>query len=130
MELSKIPYNLFPSIDYALNASAGGRVSVPVSPSSYIYSHFRHISGTPAPEGVEGVSVSKLKILDSLIEEIVRLRAMPEPSYGAQGESPEERFSSMVEQFQEQVRKAQAANTATPYQAASPEQGMIFNVAA
>jgi hypothetical protein len=130
MDLGKIPYNLFPSIDYALSASAGGRVSLPVSPSSYIYSQFKHISGIPAPEGVEGVSVSKLKIIDSLIAEIVRLREMPKPSYGPQGESAEERFTAMVEQFQEQVRRAQAENAASPYQAASPEQGMVFSVAA
>jgi hypothetical protein len=130
MEIGKIPYNLFPSVGYALSASASGRVSLPVSPSSYLYSHFKHISGTPAPEGVEGVSGSKLKILDSLIAEIVRLRETPKPSYGPQAESPEERFNTMVEQFQEQVRSAQAANAAKPYQAASPEQGMVFNVAA
>jgi hypothetical protein len=130
MELGKIPYNLFPSIDYALSASAGGRVSLPVSPSSYIYSQFKHISGIPAPEGVEGVSVSKLKIIDSLIAEIVRLREMPKPSYGPKGESAEERFTAMVEQFQEQVRNAQSENAAKPYQARSPDQGMVFSLSA
>ena len=130
MSIERIPYNSFPAVDYALSASLGGRVSLPVPPSSYIYSQFRHISGVPAPEGVEGVSVSKLQILDSLIDEIIRLKEQPKPSYSAQNESTEERYNAMVKQFQEQIRQAQAANAATPYHAASPQQGMVLNIAA
>jgi hypothetical protein len=45
-----------------------GRLSVAVAPQSYIYAHFRHVSGIPAPDGQNGAPLSSLRILDNMIE--------------------------------------------------------------
>ena len=129
MEVGAVPYNVFPSIGYAINASQSGRMSVPVSPSSYIYSHFRHISGVPAPEGVDGVSINRLKIIDTLIEQISRMKQEPEP-FSAEGveQDWETRSNAMIEQYHNQVRNIQTANYGNPYAPASPHIGAIFSI--
>jgi hypothetical protein len=49
-------------------SSHGGRMSVAVAPQSYIYSHFRHVSGIPAPEGQSGAPLTSLRMLDIMID--------------------------------------------------------------
>jgi hypothetical protein len=129
MTVGKIPYHAFPSIGSAFSASQGSRISLPVTPSSYIYSHFRHVSGIPAEKGEQGVSVSQLKMLDSLIDEIIRLNEQPKPSFDIQGDQ-EKRFNALVENLQKQVRSAQAANASAPYPATSPDMGIMFSLSA
>jgi hypothetical protein len=43
-------------------------MSVAVAPQSYIYSHFRHVSGVPASEGQSGAPLTSLRMLDIMIE--------------------------------------------------------------
>jgi hypothetical protein len=103
-----------------------------VAPSAYIYSHFRHVSGVPAPEGVHGVSINRLKILDTLIEQLTRLKKQPEPSFGAAGETSEQRINALIEQYENQIRTAQAASAAMPYSAtaAAAATGAVFSLTA
>jgi TolA-binding protein len=130
MNIESIPYQAFPSIGYAINASQGGRMSVPVSPSSYIYSQFKHVSGTPAPEGVSGVNINKLKILDTLIEQISRLKKEPEPLIETQDQDYEKQINSRIEQYHNQLRTIQASNAGNPYAQAAPFAGALFSIAA
>ncbi|MDR2510759.1 MAG: hypothetical protein LBC77_08970 [Spirochaetaceae bacterium] len=57
-------------IGFSFAAARGSRATVPVQAANYIYSHFRHVSGVPAPDGLRGFAVTRLKILDSMIERI------------------------------------------------------------
>ncbi|MDR0550565.1 MAG: hypothetical protein LBG72_00950 [Spirochaetaceae bacterium] len=57
-----------------VQAAAGTKTAIAVRPSHAIYAHFQHVWGVPAPDGVNGVSVSRLKILDSMIERMRQLR--------------------------------------------------------
>jgi hypothetical protein len=43
-------------------------MSVAVAPQSYIYSHFRHVSGVPAADGQSGAPLTSLRMLDIMIE--------------------------------------------------------------
>jgi hypothetical protein len=133
-----ISVSLFPGMGYAISASRGGRMSLPVAPSAYIYSHFKHVSGVPASEGVRGVTINRLKILDTLIEQLARLRKQPEPSWGAAGETTEERLDALIEQYENQIRAARAvsvqtAGAALPYSPATVSRapaGAIFSLVA
>lgn len=67
--LSLSPYSYG---NYAVNPA--NKLSVPVSPSAVIYAQFDHISGVAAPSGQKGVSVTKIQILNSLINNLRALR--------------------------------------------------------
>ncbi|MCL2066148.1 MAG: hypothetical protein FWG99_01630 [Treponema sp.] len=127
MNIGAVPYHTFPSIGYAISAAASGRMSLPVSPSNYIYSHFKHVSGVPAPDGIQGVNISKLKILDTLIEQLVRMKKQPSRYEGEQAASEERRADALIEQYQRQI---QAAAAATPSFTIAPVSGALFNIAA
>jgi hypothetical protein len=93
----------------------------------YIYSHFRHVSGVPAPEGTRGVTISKLKILDVLIEQLSRIKK--QESAGPLGAVSDERIDALIEQYEQQVRSAQAASQAAVFSPA-PQTGAVFNLVA
>jgi len=129
MSIGGIPYNTFPSIGYAMNAARGGRMSLPVSPSVYIYSHFKHVSGVPAPEGTHGVNISRLKILDTLIEQLARMKKQPSGYVGIEsGEGAEKRIDVLIEQYQKQIQAAQAASA--PFVSDVPATGALFSISA
>ena len=135
MNINEIPYPAFPSVGYAITiAQTSGRASVPVSPSAYIYSHFEHVSGVPAPEGVKGVNIDKLKILDTLIGQLTRMKQQIEPSESLESmaigtdQGNEKRINNLIEQYQNQIRTTQAANANNPYAAPAPLVGAIFSI--
>ncbi|MDR2747920.1 MAG: hypothetical protein LBB77_10810 [Treponema sp.] len=131
MNRGSMSATVMPSIGYAMSAgrSMGGRMSLPVAPAMYIYSHFRHVSGTPAPEGTQGVAISKLKILDVLIEQLSRIKKQGnEAPLSAEAVSAE-RIDALIEQYEQQIRSAQAASQALSF-SPMPQAGAVFNLVA
>jgi hypothetical protein len=124
MNISAVPNNTFPSIGYAITASQGGKTSLPVAPSAYIYSQFKHVSGIRAPEGVQGVNINKLKILDALIEQLSKLKKQVEPLTDMSGMDDEKRINALINQ----LRTTQAENANKPYAQMVPNLGAIFNL--
>jgi hypothetical protein len=121
----------FPSIGYAISASYGGRTSLPVAPSSYIYSHFKHVSGVPAPDGVTGVTINRLKILDVLIEQLNQIKKRPEPAYNPASLVSDKQIDALIEQYENQIRQARAASAAMPYKPSpTAPAGAVFNLVA
>jgi len=105
------------------NLAQSGKTSLPVDPSAVIYSHFEHVSGIPAQNGLQGVSISKLNLLDVLIG---RLNQAPVPSKQV---NPFEGIDSLIESFGNLLRQANAAKAAMPY-APSPnaQPGALFTL--
>jgi len=128
MNIESVSYNTFPSIGYAISASQNGRMSLPVSESYYIYSHFKHVSGVPAPDGVQGVNINRLKIIDTLIERLTQIKGQPEPLLNADVLNDEERVNAMIETLQDQVRTIQDARANSPYALTPPQTGVLFNI--
>ena len=118
----------FPNIGYAITASSSGRMSLPVSPANYIYSQFKHVSGVPAPEGTSGVTISRLKILDVLIEQMNQLKKQPE--FNTRDLSNEQ-IDAMINQYEGQIKAARAASMEMPY-ATAPQapSGVLFSITA
>jgi len=127
MNIGTVPYHAFPSMGYAISISQSGRMSLPVSPSSLIYAHFEHVSGVPAPDGVRGVNINKLKIIDTLVGQLSKMKQEPDPFLGEQ-EDWESRMYAMIDQYQGQVRNAQAASASNPYAQAAPLLGAVFSI--
>ena len=127
MNIGSIPHQAFPTMGYAISAANGGRASLPVAPGMLIYSHFKHVSGTPAPEGTSGVNISKLKILDTLIEQLSRIKKQSAAEFGNLEGNDEERINALIEQYQKQIRAAYSVSVYTP---AAPAAGALFSIAA
>ena len=122
-----ISNSYIPSYGYVMSASANGRIALPVDPASLIYSHFRHVSGVPAPEGRQGVAISKLNILDALIEQMAQMKKNGAPA-GFVGIT-EERLDSMIEIYSSQIRQTLEAQAIMPYTSAPMAQtGALFNI--
>jgi membrane protein insertase Oxa1/YidC/SpoIIIJ len=92
-----------------------------------IYSHFKHISGTPAPEGTTGVNISKLRILNTLIEQLSKMKKQENMDIGMANEADEKRMDALIEHYQRQMKATQSASIYTP---ASPAMGALFNITA
>jgi hypothetical protein len=119
-----------PSIGFAIRASDAGKMSLPVSQASYIYSHFKHVSGVPAPEGTKGVAITKLKILDVLIEQLGQMKKRPEPDLGG-GAPSDKRVDALIKQYEGQIKAAQAVSNIIPYTPApSLPTGILFSLTA
>ena len=126
MNIGSVPYHAFPSVGYALNAAKNGRMSLPVQPGLVIYSHFKHVSGTPAPEGTNGVNISKLKILDTMIEQLSKMKKQQSSiDFGTLNENDENRINALIDQYQKQIKAAQAVSFYTP---AAPATGALFSI--
>ncbi|GHT59878.1 hypothetical protein FACS1894109_16610 [Spirochaetia bacterium] len=123
MNYGAMSANIQPSIGYAISASSGGRMSFPVSPASLPYSHFKHVSGVPAPEGTQGVTISKLKILDVLIEQLSRMKKRSDISPKEAGNVSIDRINALIDQYEQQIKQAGAANAAMPYNPAPQTSG-------
>jgi hypothetical protein len=118
----------FSGIGYALSVSRSSRMSLPVSPTSYIYSHFKHVSGVPAPEGTHGVAVSRLKVLDVLIEQLSQMKKKPDRT---QENMSNEQIDALITKYEGQIKAARAANAAMPYVLApSAPTGALLNLSA
>ena len=52
---------------------AAGRIALPVSRAVVLYSRYKHVRGMVSPDPSRGVSLAKLRALDSLIDRLVRL---------------------------------------------------------
>jgi hypothetical protein len=121
-----------PSIGYAMSAGSavpGGRMSLPVAPALYIYSHFRHVSGVPAPEGTRGVAINKLKILDVLIEQLGRIKNRGTEELPGMESLSDERIDALIEQYEQQIRATQVASQAAAF-SPMPQTGAVFSLVA
>ncbi len=123
-------YSLSPNLGYAISISGSGKASIPVSPSNYIYSHFKHVSGIPAPDGMQGVSISKLKVLDVMIERLSKMKQQPEMNSLQGREMSDKQIDALIETYKNEMKQAQIASKAMPYKP-SPDisTGMLFNIA-
>jgi len=125
MSIGAVSNSAIPSVGYAITASSHGRMSLPVAPGLVIYSHFKHVSGTPAPEGTQGINISKLKILDTMIEQLSKMKDQSGMDFGNLEGTDEKRINALIEQYQKQIKTAQAAPIYTP---AAPATGLLFNI--
>ena len=116
-----------PNIFMSHSLPSNGRVSVPVEPSALVYSYLRNVSGTPAPEGTRGVTISKLNLLDALIGRLNQARnsGIEFAGLGAQD------IDTLIEGYRRQIEQVIAASEAMPYiPSPSADAGAVLNLTA
>lgn len=126
-------YGPLRSVSYAMmpTISSGGRTYVPVKPSQFGYSQFQYVAGYPARNGQEGVSVDKIKILNTLIDQLVTMKQKNiQPKISARGEISDEQINSLINQYQQQIQNVVAIAENMPYKPAMPQSGAVLNLVA
>lgn len=96
----------FNAIQYSNLSSQGvGKLYLPVSKSALLYSHFDHVSGVAARSGQSGVSISKLQILNSLIDRASSITST-KPTAKAVESLSEKSVDSLIKNLHQQIQNA------------------------
>ena len=124
--ISVIPNTSITGIGHVM--AQNGKISIPVAPASMVYSHLQHVSGIPAPEGTQGVTITKLNVLDALIGQLDQVKK------GGASLGPGLKngsLESIIENFTNQIRQAKADNALMPYlPSPSAQPGALFSFTA
>lgn len=122
--------NLNPYTYHVSSSGASGKLFVPVSPSAVIYAQFNHISGIAAPKGQSGVSISKIQILNSLIENLSRIKGV-QNSPSKNVKITEAQADALIQNYQKQIAQAvQASQAQFMLNGAKPEAGALLSIQA
>ncbi len=124
--------------DITLNAQSynnvfrtnSGSLHVPVRNSVALYTQFEHVKGTPAEKGERGVSVSRLRLLNTLIDQLVDMRqSVPDMSQIKVDESD---MDSLIYTYQRQVKNTVSLPFPGTYGLAGlmPQPGSVFDFCA
>jgi hypothetical protein len=77
------------------------------------------------------VAITKLKILDVLIEQLGRIKKRGDSAIGAGGPISEDRVDALIDQYENQLRQAKAASISMPYNPAPQiPAGAVLNLVA
>lgn len=118
-------YSIMPSI------SSGGRTHIPVKPSQFVYSQFKYVAGYPARNGQEGISIDKLKILNTLIDQLVSMKQKNiSPKISSKGEISDKQIDALITQYQDQIKVTTAAAETLAYKPPMPQTGTVVNLVA
>ncbi len=89
-----------------------GRISLPVSRSQGPYAQFKYVRGVPMNSRGAGVSLHRLRILNTLIDGIVRRAEASSDIYHNPEKTSEASRQAMINQYASQLHRAL---NATPY---------------
>ena len=113
-------------------SSSSGQLFVPVKPSAVIYSQLDYVHGTAVKNGQNGVPLSKVRILNTLINQLVSMKQKT-TSHSDEELSgmSEEQKDALIKEYQQQIKTA-VTNTAQPstygFAGLMPEAGAVGNV--
>lgn len=121
---SSIGYvNAFSYSSSAMSSGVAGKVYVPVNKAALMYSHFDHVTGVAANSNQNGVSISKIRILNSMIERLSAIKNEPKTSIQ---DISDEQADVLIENYQKQIK--QAVSTQYIVNGAQPMAGSLFQI--
>lgn len=103
---------------------AGGKLYVPVNKLSLVYSNFDHVQGVAAKRGQNGVSISKIQILNALIDRLSQIKNQPKESIT---DISDQQAEALIKNFQEQIQQA-VKQSAYAYTSLKAETGVLFSL--
>ena len=106
------------------NSGAAGKLYVPVSRNALLYSHFDHVSGVAAGNGQQGVSISKIRILNSLIDRLSAIKNQPKESVS---DLNDDQAQALIEQYQKQIQQT-VAQQSFALAGVKPMAGELFQI--
>ncbi|OJF77154.1 MAG: hypothetical protein BKP49_03190 [Treponema sp. CETP13] len=112
---------------------ANGKLVVPVAPANVIYSQLKHISGISTKSSTnDGVSISKVRILNTLIDRLVTMNQKL-PKTDNPMELSENQVDALIKDYQQKIKNTVAVAQANPYSLSGgtpPSTGSLFTLAA
>ena len=110
-------------------SGSGNKLHVPVKPSSVIYAQFDHVSGFAARANQRSVPVSKIQILNTLINQLISMKSAPKVVQDTAGMS-ESQMDVLIKDYQGQIQTsvALAQNTGYGLAGVAPETGALFSI--
>ena len=112
---------------------AGGnsnKLYVPVNPTAVMYSQFDHVSGIATHNGEQGVPISKIEILNTLIDQLVEMKIKTPVESDIKTSLNPDQIDALIKNYQAQIKSTVQAATAVQYGLAGikPQTGIIFNI--
>ncbi len=106
------------------------KYTFPVSPSVYLYAHFEHVDGTPAKDGTQGVSLTKLKILNTLIDQLSNIKQQNKKELLPATAISEDKIDALIAQYGKEFRSALASRSVLQIPINTNLQGTLVNLVA
>jgi len=125
-------YTPLSTLSYAAMASisAGGRAYLPVDTKQVVYSHFQYVSGVPRNEDQNGVSIGKLKILNTLIDQLMRMRENERDNKLLVNGADEKTLDMLIEYVNNKIHTEIALSEETGYASSIPESARLLDLTA
>ncbi|PIE98104.1 MAG: hypothetical protein CR988_04875 [Treponema sp.] len=127
-------YSQLNSLSYvaAQRVSIGGQAYLPVNANQFIYSQFQHVSGVPTRDENSSVSVNKLQILNSLIENLIRMRTSPksETKNPKTDEIDPKHIETLIEQVRSEIQDLDSLSEDMPYITKPAQEATLLSLTA
>ena len=106
-----------------------GKLYVPVAQSNLIYAHFDHVTGVAAKPNQKGVSISKIQILNSLLNQLISMKNQPKPNIAPEN-MDDSQLDALIQSTQSKIQTNIQVAEATGYglAGATPEAGAVFSL--
>ena len=112
-----------------VSSSGHGKLYVPVAQSNVIYAHFDHVTGVAAKPNQQGVSISKIQILNSLLNQLISMKNKPKLDAKVE-EMSDSQLDALIQSTQSKIQTNIQVAQATGYglAGAAPEAGAVFSL--
>lgn len=112
-----------------VSSSGHGKLYVPVAQQNVIYAHFDHVTGVAAKPNQKGVSISKIQILNSLLNQLISMKNQPKINVAPEN-MDDSQLDALIQSTQSKIQTNIQVAQATGYglAGASPEAGAVFSL--
>ena len=122
--------NVFQLSSIARESAVHRKLALPVDSSVLLYSHYKHVHGTPTTGDFSGLPLSRLRAIDNLIDRLIALRGR-NTYWVNTGEMNLEDLDFTVERLQKELNRL-VSGKRPPITAGSPQNdlGLALNLVA
>ena len=113
-----------------ISSAAAGKLYVPVDPALVGYSQFKNVAGVAAAKGQSGVNISKISILNTLIERLSSLKQQTAPDTS---QLSDHQIDALIDDYQTRIKNIVSIAKNNPYVLAGagmPQSGALFSLSA
>lgn len=131
--ISAIAHSNYSSgISSPISFSGVGKLYVPVNPALVGYAQFEHVAGVASENGSSGVNISKIQVLNTLIDRLLDMKQKPKITQD-NSELSDTQVDALIKEYQSRIKGVINVAQGNPYAlggAPSPQAGALFSIAA